>query len=108
MKKSNNRTVLIFTIFSIILCGCSGLAFLLVGLSNMADTAARLDSFSRIITDFNLSYLRGVWQVCLSGILLLVPIVMVLLVFVQRSKKTAVTPLEPTGVSTEDPIPPTR
>lgn len=108
MNKSNNRTILVLTIISIILCGCPGLAFLLMGLGSMADTAARLDSFSRILTDFNVSYLSGVWMVCLSGFLLLVPIVMVILVFVQRGKKTPVTTLEPTGVSTEDPIPPTR
>lgn len=108
MKKPNNRTILVLTIFSIILCGCPGLGILLIGLGNIADTAARLDSLSRIFTDFDVSYLQGVWMVCLSGIFLLVPIVLVILVFTQRGKKVPVKPLVPTGVSTEDPIPPTR
>lgn len=108
MNKPKNKSILVLTIFAIILCGCPGLTLFLMGLASMTDAISGADSISDMLTGLNSNFLRGGWLVCLGGVLLLVPLVLVILVFVQRRKKTPITALEPTGASEEDPIPPTR
>lgn len=108
MKETKNKAIMVMTVISIILCGCPGSILLWMGATSMVDAVGRVASFSDLLINFDLSYLRGGWMICLSGILLIIPIALVMIILIQRKKKNPLTDLEPTGVSQEDPIPPTR
>jgi hypothetical protein len=107
MKKSKKHTLIILTWISVILCGCPGGVLLLLGLVNMVSALGGMAFPAIIIGNQDPGYLQGGWMLCLSGMLLLIPIVLLIISAVNRPKKIEVQPIEPTGASKDDPIPPT-
>lgn len=108
LKKQKNKSILVLTVFSVILCGCPGVVLLFTGFPNLIDGLNKIAFAGEVSNNTTISILLNVGIVCLSGILLLVPLGLVIYLLVQRNKKTPLEPLEPTGVSEEDPIPPTH
>lgn len=108
LKKPKNTMIPGLTVVSVIVCGCPGAAMLFLGIPSL------LDGFSQIVygggmsASFIISYLLTVGFVCLSGIFLLISLSLVIYLLMQRNKKLPLEELEPTGVSKDDPIPPTH
>jgi len=96
---------LLLTGISVFLCGCPGAALLLSGVANLIEALGRMTNLGEFFTNFTISHLRGGWMVCLSSLLLLVPLSLVVFLLVKRDKGTLLTSLEPTGASQDDPIP---
>jgi hypothetical protein len=107
MKKSKKQTLLVLTWLSLILCGCPGGFLLLIGMVNMLSALGGMPFPAILFGNQDPGLLRGGWMLCLSGLLLLVPIVLVFISLINRPKKAEVQSIEPTGVSKDDPIPPT-
>jgi hypothetical protein len=107
MKKSKKQTLVALTWLSAILCGCPGGYFLVIGLMSVVSALGGTPFPSELLGNYDLGFFLGVGLVCLSGFLLLVPIVLLTILVINRSKKTEVQPIEPTGASKDEPIPPT-
>lgn len=108
MKKPKNKIIILLTGLSVILCACPGVTLLVRGLSNLAETLSRFTYVGQLTNNETISLLLNIGSIGLSGILLLVPTGLAIYLLVQRSKKPPLEPLEPTGISEEDPIPPTH
>ena len=106
MKKSKKQTLIVLTWLSVILCGCPGILLLIVGLVGIVSALGGMPIPSDLFGDYNPGFFQGGGLVCLSGLLLLVPIVLAAISVINRPKKTEVKPIEPTGASKDDPIPP--
>jgi hypothetical protein len=107
MNKSKKQNLIVVTWLSVILCGCPGGLLLLMGLVNMVSALGGMPFPATIFGNQDPGLLRGGWMLCLSGLLLLVPIVLVIISVINRPKKTEIQPIEPTGASKDDPLPPT-
>jgi hypothetical protein len=107
MMKLKKQTLVVLTWLSVILCGCPGGYFLVMGLMSVVSALSGMPFPSELLGDYDLGFFWGVGLVCLSGLLLLVPIVLVVVSVVNRPKKVEIQPIEPTGASKDDPIPPT-
>ncbi|MBW6466373.1 MAG: hypothetical protein K0B06_07720 [Brevefilum sp.] len=107
MKKSKKQTLIVLTWLSVILCGCPGGVLLMMGLVSMVSVVGGLPLPAIFFGNQDPGFLRGGWLLCLSAPLLLVPIVLVVVSVINRPKKVEIQPIEPTGASTDDPIPPT-
>ena len=107
MKKDKKKTIMIVALVSIVLCGCPGCYFLVEGLFNFYDVLNNIQGFESPYLFLVDSFTQSGWMLCLSGILILVPIILVIIALVVRSKKEALEKLEPTGASKDDPLPPT-
>ena len=108
MKKKQQKTWMIIALVSVFLCGCPGCFTLYQGARYFQAAVGTIQSFDDLLADLGAGFLNGGWMVCLSGFMILIPFIMVIVAVVKRSKKAEdVEELEPTGVSQEDPIPPT-
>ena len=109
MKKDGKKTIMIIALISIFICGCPGIFFLLQGSKYFLASVGTISSVEDLLSDLGAGFVNGGWQVCLSGLLILIPfILMFIAVLSRRKKKDEVVKVEPLGVSEEDPIPPTR
>jgi hypothetical protein len=106
MKKDTNKTVMVIALISVLLCGCPGCALLFPGFSSITGALGQIDSFEALVDDLVNGFINGGWMVCLGGLLVLVPFVLVIIAVVKRTGKEELEDLEPTGVSKDDPIPP--
>ncbi len=102
-----NKTIMIIALISIVLCGCPGCALLIPGINAFSGAIGGIQSGGDLLDDLADGFLNGGWMVCLSGLLVLVPFVLVIIAVVKRGRGKKVADLEPTGVSKDDPIPPT-
>ena len=107
MKKDSKKTIMIVALVSIFLCGCPGCYFLVNGLSHFYNSVGNIQDVEDFWMDLAYGFRQGGWLVCLSGLLILVPFILVIYAVVKRTKKEDLEELEPTGVSKEDPLPPT-
>ena len=107
MKKSKKQTLVVLTWLSLILCGCPGGYLMVMGLVSVGSALSGMPFPSELFGNYDLGVFWGVSLVCLSGALLLVPIVLIVISMINRQKKVEVQPIEPTGASKDDPIPPT-
>jgi hypothetical protein len=108
VKKPKNSIILVITVFSIILCGCPAVTLLFRGVPDLFDGLNQFVFAGDASSNTIINLLLNFGLICLSGIMLLVPLGLVIYLYTQRSKKTPLAPLEPTGVSEDDPIPPTH
>jgi len=106
-KKDSKKTIMIIALVSIFICGCPGCYFLVNGLSYFKNSVGEIQNFGDLWIDLTYGLRQGGWLVCLSGLLIQVPIILVIIAVVKRTKKEDLEKLEPTGVSKEDPLPPT-
>ena len=105
-KKDSKKTIMIVALVSIFICGCPGCYFLIEGLFSFYDSVNNIQEFENTWMALVDSISQGGWMVCLSGLLIIVPFILVIIALVNRSKKEGLEKLEPTGVSKEDPLPP--
>lgn len=108
LKKPNKNIIPVITVISLFICGCPGLALIFMGLPPVIDGFNQIVFSGQVSGSFFISYLLSVGLVCLSGIFLLIPAGLVIYLWVQRNKKPPLDPLEPTGISEDEPIPPTH
>ena len=80
---------------------------MVMGLMSVVSVLGGMPFPSEFLGNFDPGVFWGVGLVCLSGTLLLVPIVLIVLTVTKRPKQIEVQPIEPTGASKDDPIPPT-
>ena len=108
MKKKQQKTWMIIALVSVFLCGCPGCFTLYQGVRYFQAAIGTIQSIEDLLANLAAGFLNGGWMVCLSSFMILIPVILVIIAVVQRSKKAEdVEELEPTGVSKEDPIPPT-
>jgi hypothetical protein len=107
MEKDKNKTIMIIALISIVICGCPGCILLFPGVTSMVDAAGHIDTFQDLLTDFGDGFVQGGWMLCLGGVLILVPFILAIIAVVKRDKGNELEELKPTGVSKDDPIPPT-
>ena len=108
MNKPKNKIIIFLTALSVIFCACPGVALLVRGLANLAETLSRFTYVGQLTNNETISLLLNIGSIGLSGMLLLVPTGLAIYLLVQRRKTPPLDPLEPTGFSEEDPIPPTH
>ena len=108
VKKPKNTIILVLTVFSVILCGCPAVTLLFRGVPSLFDGLSQIAYAGEVANNITISIFLNVGLICFSGILLLIPLALVIYLLVQRNKKIPLAPLEPTGVSEDDPIPPTH
>ena len=107
MKKSKNKAILIITLITLVLCGCPGSFLALGGFLSLGENLASVVIFGDYLADVQYELLEAGAMICLGGLILLVPLIMVILTLTQRKTKETLEALEPTGASAGDPIPPT-
>ena len=107
MDKNSNKTILVIALISIFLCGCPGLVLFFPGVSALVDALGQVDFYGSVLDAIGNGFLNGGFLVCLAGLLIPVPIVLLIVVLVQRSGKKGLEKIEPTGVSKDEPLPPT-
>ena len=71
------------------------------------NTVGNIQDFEDLWMRLTYGFKQGGWLVCVSGLLILVPIILVILAVVKHTKKEDLEEREPTCVSKEDPLPPT-
>ena len=107
MKKGKKKTIMIIALVSVFLCGCPGCYWLVEGLFSLYEVLNNIQGFEGPRTFLFDFITQSGWKILLSGILILVPVVLVIIALVIRSKKEELEELEPTGVSKDEPLPPT-
>ncbi len=107
MKKDKKKTIMIIALVSILICGCPGCFLILPGINSFMAVVSSIESFEDLLADLGEGFLQGGWMLFLGGLLVLVPFVLVIIAVLIRSKDQDLEKLEPTGVSKDDPIPPT-
>jgi hypothetical protein len=108
MKKNSNKTVMVIALISIMLCGCPGLGLFFPGMSVLIDSLVNIDSYGSALNAVGNGFLNGGYMICLSGLLIPIPIVLLIVALIKRSRKEELKKIEPTGVSKDEPLPPTR
>lgn len=107
MKKAKrNKTLSILVLISIVLCACPGCLLLFLSIGNWVETLSSIQTVEDLIVKIGSVFLRTGWMLCLSGLLLLIPIVLIVIMIVNHNKEPELEQLKPTGASKDDPIPP--
>jgi hypothetical protein len=106
MKNGNKKIVLILAVISILICGCPGCSLLVPGIESILDAMGNYQGIGDLLLNLLQGFLLGGWKICLGGVLLLVPTILVVIVVINHAKKGELEDLVPTGVSKDDPIPP--
>jgi len=106
LKNQGNKTIAILALISILLCACPGCAFLVPGLGFFLESFGNVQDVGSYFTYFSYGFRQGGWLICLGGFLIMVPFILAIIALVKGSKRTLLEPLEPTGASRDDPIPP--
>ena len=108
MKKKSQKTLMVIALVSIFICGCPGCFLLFEGFRYFPPAIGTINSFEDLMRDLAAGFTNGGWMICLSGLLILLPLILVIIAVIQRvATKDEIEELEPTGVSKDDPIPPT-
>lgn len=107
MNNKSNKTVLVLALISIFLCGCPGVGLFIPGVSALVDAIVNADINGSVWDALGAGLLNGGYMVCLAGLLIPIPVVLLIVALVKRSKKKELEKLEPTGVSKDEPLPPT-
>jgi len=107
MQKDKNKTIMIIALISIVICGCPGCVMLFPGVSSLVDAVGSVGTFEDLLSDLSYGFAQGGWMLCLGGLLIAVPFILAIIAVVKRDNGDKLEKLEPTGVSKDDPIPPT-
>lgn len=108
MKQTKNIRIILLTGLVVILCACPGVFLLLRSMSGLLEVLSRFADIGQLTNNETINLLLNIGLICLSGMLLLVPTGLLIYLWVKRSKKPPLEPLVPTGISEDDPIPPTH
>lgn len=105
MSKKTRQTILILLLVSIFLCACPGLILVISGVEGLLDAVSVGNAAGQEEYAWDLILNGGL--VCLSIVLIFVPVILFLIWLFGRKSKDSIDLLEPTGASSNDPIPPT-
>lgn len=108
MSKNSNKTVMVIALISIVLCGCPGLALFFPGARALIDALINFKIHGSALDAIGAGFLNGGYKICLAVPLIIVPIVLVIVALFKRSGKKELEKIVPTGVSKDEPLPPTR
>jgi hypothetical protein len=106
MSRKNSRTLLIILLISIFICACPGLALIIPGIDALVGVLQTSGAGTQEEFTWNLVQSGG--AICLSIVLILIPVVLLLIWVLTRKPKDPYDQKEPTGASSDDPLPPTR
>ena len=106
MSRKNSRTLLIILLISIFICACPGLALIIPGIDALVGVLQTSGTGAQEAFTWNLVQSGG--AICLSIVLILIPVVLLLVWVLTRKSKDPYEQKEPTGASADDPLPPTR
>ena len=107
MKIEDHKTIMVLALVSILLCACPGCLILLPGTLVLVGSVGDIQNFNDLVNAVWTGFIRGGWSVCIGGFLILVPFVLASIAVMKKSDLDEIEPLEPTGISEKDPIPPT-
>lgn len=107
MNKDINKTILFLALISTVLCGCPGCFLLMPGINSFVDVMGNLQSFENLTSQFLSGFIHGGWMICPGSILILIPIILIAIAVIKGVNKDKLKELEPTGISKDEPIPPT-
>jgi hypothetical protein len=106
MKKNSKKTVLIIALVSIFLCGCPGLALFIPGVNALINAFTNVGVYGSALDALGAGLLNGGFMVCLAGLLIPIPIILLIVALAKKSGQKDLEALEPTGASKDDPLPP--
>lgn len=107
MKMDSKKTLMILALVSIFLCACPGCLLLVPGTVAIGDSLGNIQNFDDLLNDVWSGLSTGGWMICVGGLLILVPFILASVAVLKKNVPDGITPLEPTGISEKDPIPPT-
>ncbi|MFH1446490.1 MAG: hypothetical protein ABIG43_03655 [Chloroflexota bacterium] len=104
-KIDTKKALLIAALVTVFICGCPGCSLISSGTSAVIDVLSMAGSDPSLWLDaiFN-SVLQGGWMVCLGGLIIFIPLILLVIGLVLEKKKKI---SKVSGVSGNDPIPPT-
>lgn len=106
MKNKRSKTFMILALISILLVACPGCVLTVTGFRIFLGSFGAIKDIAGFFTYFNYGFRQGGWLICLGGFLILVPVILGIIALVKNTKKEKIEPLEPTGTSKDEPIPP--
>jgi hypothetical protein len=106
MKNKKSKTFMILALVSILLFACPGCALSVTGFRTFLGSFGTVNDIEGFFTYLNYGLRQGGWLICLGGVLIWVPIILGIIALVKNKKEEIIEPLEPTGASKDDPIPP--
>lgn len=107
MNKPKKKIYLILTLVSVFLCACPGITLLLPGIQAIIGNISAFNTFDSLLSMIVNGILQGGWMVCPGAVLMLAPILLAVVAFVMRKESKTLDLPQPTGISQDDPIPPT-
>ena len=108
-KKKQSKTILILALVSILFCGCPGCLLFLPGVGRMIETIDGVQSLVQLPTALFDGFLAEGWMLCLGTLLILVPTGLgIFYLMLRKQTKNEPSNLKPTGLSEDEPLPPTR
>jgi len=78
------------------------------GVPNLIDGIIQIAFIGKVSNTVSINFLLNIGLVCLSGVLLLIPLGLMIYLWTQRSQKAPLESLELAGISGDEPIPPTH
>lgn len=106
MKKENKKIITILTLISLFTCAFPGCFLLFSGTSKFIIALEQYVLGTPIMGILRFDLIWGLIQVCLSGLLCLVPMGLGVVLLVEKNKPKELSKLEPTGLSSDEPLPP--
>lgn len=106
MSKNNSRTLLIILLVSIFICACPGLALIIPGIDALIGVVQTSGTGTQ--EEFTWDLVQSGGAICLSMVLIFIPVILLLVWLLTRKSKDPYDQKEPTGASSDDPLPPTR
>ena len=107
MKIEGNKTIMGVALVSILLCACPGCLLLVPGTVVLVGSLGDVQNFNDLANAVWTGLTRGGWIVCAGGFLILIPFILASIAVLKKDDIDEIEPLEPTGISEQDPIPPT-
>ncbi len=99
------KALLIAALVTVFICGCPGCSLIFSSASAVIDALSVAGSDQNLWLDaFLIGVLQGGWMLCLGGLMIFVPLVLLVIGLVLGNKRKI---SKPSGVSGTGPIPPT-
>jgi len=106
MKNKKSKTYMILALVSIFVIACPGCALTVIGFRTLLGIIGTVNKIEGFFPYLNYGFRQGGWLICIGGVLIWVPIILGIIALVKNKKEEIIEPLDPTGASKDDPIPP--
>lgn len=99
------KALLIAALVTVFICGCPGCSLIFNSTSAVINALSVAGSDPNLWLDaFLIGVLQGGWMLCLGGLMIFVPLILLVIGLVLGNKKKV---SRPSGISGKGPIPPT-